>query len=267
MRPKTIADFHGEVRPSGEHLNYQVCPKCGHDGWKVYVNPLTGGWFCFAGRHNGGGMVEVGLPTDQITFALLELLYSQPTVPEWDEIDLPPWEPLSKSALRYLRNRNVSPESARTYGLVEWTDKFRIVIPYFYQGNLIYWNSRRYSTVGSGPSYLSAPGFKPLYFRHVSGSDQIALVEGVFDAWAVERAGISAVALGGKSLPSYLVRFLLTNTEKYGIIDVLLDADALNKALAIRNQLLSKRDVNLCTYPPGVDPADMTPDYIQELLK
>ena len=269
MRPKTLADFDSDVRPSGDHLRYQVCPVCGHDDWKVYVNPVTGGWFCFAGRHNGGGQIEIGAQSDRLTHTMLELLHAQSESPalEWDEIDLPPWVPLSKSALRYLKRRGISAEFAHTNGITEWADKFRLVIPYFYQGDLVYWNSRRYSKVnGAGPPYLTAPGRKPLYVRHVAGAERIVLVEGIFDAWAIERAGFSAIALGGKSLPAYLEKMCLTATSGYGIIDVLLDADALGNAFKIRNQLLSKRSVQIGTYLPGQDPADMSPDYLQELL-
>jgi hypothetical protein len=263
-----LDDFRGDCKPSGDQINFKYCPVCGHDGWKAYVNPLTGGWFCFAGIHNQGGKVEVGLPGDTAGQYLLDLLHAQPLgIPEWSETDLPPWEPLSKSALRYLASRQIDEAAARRYGLVEWTDHYRIVFPYFSNaGDMIFWTSRRYSkAVGYGPKYLAGPGPKPLYMRHVN-SGHLVLVEGVFDALSVERAGFAAAALGGKSLPRYLVTFLLTNAERYGIINVMLDADALAKSLGIRSQLMSKRVVKICAYPPGQDPAQMGPDRIQELI-
>lgn len=269
FRPESLSDFRGECRPSGEQINFQMCPVCGHTGWKLYVNPVTGAWFCFAGIHNRGGHVKVGLPTEARTSYLLELLRSQPEIPVWEETDLPPWEPLSKSALRYMKRKyDVDAETAKRRGMVEWTDHYRIVIPYFDSaGSLIFWTSRRYSeTVGQGPKYLTGPGTKPLYVRHAD-SDRLVLVEGVFDALSVERAGYAAAALGGKSLPKYLRPFLLTEAERYGIINVMLDTDALDKALGIRNQLLSKRNVAVCAYPPGQDPGDMSPEQIQEIIR
>ena len=267
-RPQHLSDFRGDCKPSGEQINFQHCPVCGDARGKLYVNPTTGAWFCFAGYHNRGGKVDVGLPSDGIGLHLLEMLRAQPEVPEWGEIDLSPWEPLSKSALRYLRSRAISQDFAQSHGMVEWTDHYRVVVPYFdAAGNLIFWTTRRYSKrVGTGPKYLAGPGTKPLYVRHAQ-SDHLVLVEGVFDALAVERAGYAAVALHGKSLPKYLVPLLLTTAADYGIINVMLDTDALDKSFGIRNQLLSKRTVRLCAYPPGKDPAMMTPEEIQELVR
>lgn len=263
MYPKTLSDFPGECRPSGEEINFQYCPVCGDHRWKLYVNPDTGNWFCFSGLHNAGGKIEVGLGSDEAGVRLLEMLRAQPVVPEWAELDLPPWEPLSKTALRYLHDRGVTDQEIRDLGLVEWTGYFRILIPYFHGGDLVFWNSRRYSEhAGMGPKYLAVPGKKPLYFLHAS-SRRVVLVEGVFDAMAVRRAGFAACALGGKSLPKYLVDLFLTGAARYGIINAMLDSDALAKAFGIRNQLLSKRNVGIWAYPPGKDPAMMTPDEIR----
>ena len=263
-----MSDFTGTCKSSGEHLNFKVCPVCGHDEFKVYVHPVTGWWFCFAGRHNRGGRIEVELPANERGAYLLELLKAEIPTVEWGEVELPLWEPLSKSALRYLCGRDIDEAYARRLGLVEWVDHYRVLVPYFGpSGELIFWTSRRYSkNIGEGPKYLAAPGTKPLYVLHVE-SDQLVLVEGVFDAMAVNRAGFAAVALHGKSLPRYLVKYLLTAAENYAIISIMLDTDALGAAFRARNQLLSQRAVNICAYPPGRDPAEMQPDEIREIVQ
>lgn len=270
MRPKTLADFTGPLKPSGLHLNYQICPVCGSDGYKVFVNPDTGGWNCFAGKCGARGYVDVGLDSnpDVAGRHILDLLApGEDLYPVFEEIEMPPWHELTGAALRYLKRRGVSLDYALHLGLREWEDKSRILFPYFdFEGNLIYWNSRRYSeTLGDGPKYLTAPGKHPLYWLDASHREKLVIVEGVMDAIKVWQSGYGAVALGGKSLPSYLRNSLLTGARRYETIDVLLDPDALDAALRLRSTLSDKLDVRVVPLTIA-DPGDMTPDEIKELL-
>jgi len=268
MRPTTLADFAGECKPSGQHICYKYCPVCGSDEYKLYVSPDTGLWKCFAGRHNAGGKVDIGQAADAYTQGqeLMDLLSGWQEPVTWDEIDLPPFEPLSKMARRYLRKRGVDDDMIKRLGLVEWEDRFRILFPFFSRsGSLIYWNSRRYSDhVGEGPKYYTADGKHPLY--ELRGAGPVVLVEGIFDALAVNRAGYHAVALGGKSLPKYLLPELLTLAADHDMINVLLDPDALAAALRIRDQLSDRKRVRIRVCPHGQDPGDMTPDEIKEII-
>ncbi len=294
--PLTLADFAGPCKPSGQHVCYQHCPVCGSDEWKLYVALDTGLWKCFAGRHNGGGKVDVGQADNPYTQGqeLMDLLDGWQEPVAWDEVELPEWEPLTKMAKRYLMRRDIDEGLRRRLGLVERVDKpFRILIPYFDRaGNMVYWNSRRYSKdIGSGPKYLTAPGKHPLYEqRHPvaaaslslfhekaegevdpdwvleTGNSTAVLVEGVFDSWAVAQAGYHAIALGGKSLPAYLANDLLTLTQQSAIIVVMLDSDALAAALQIRDQISHKREVRIVPCPPGRDPGDMSPEEIRRMI-
>lgn len=271
MKPTSLRDFSGECKPSGTQLNYRHCPVCGSDAWKVYLNPDNGMWLCFAGGCGAKGQVEVGLdaqPKAAGQHILDELYKHHDHGLEWEEVELPPWHELTFPARNYLRRRGVDDDLAASLGLVEWEDKARILVPYWNErGDLIYWNSRRYSDqLGEGPKYLTAPGKHPLYTRqgHL-GKQDVVVVEGVFDAFAVLRAGWDVVALGGKSLPSYLVKSLLTFTAGRGMI-VGLDSDALDASIRIRNQLSDRADVRIVTPPPGRDPGDMDPGQIEEML-
>ncbi len=293
--PESIADFVGPSKPSGQHICYKHCPMCGADDWKLYLAPDSGLWKCFAGRHNAGGRVDVGQSGSgyEQGQALMDLLSGWEETVEWGEIELPEWEPLSRSAQRYLIGRGIYEHLQRKLGLVEWTDKFRIIIPYFDRaGNMVYYNSRRYSEhVGSGPKYITAEGRHPLY-EQVPAKDDVlgelrlgtqrvsanvdalsvdwqpyaVLVEGVFDAWAVAAAGYHAVALGGKSLPDYLRQDLLTLTAGCGMIVVMLDSDALAAAYRIRDQISDQRQVKIVPLLPGQDPGSMEPQEIREVV-
>lgn len=266
-----MTQFSGDSRPSGDQINYRHCPKCGSDGWNTYLNPATGGWFCFAGHHHDGGRVDVGLDGDNPGAQLLRMLAAAPEYLEWPEVELPPYHELSRQASRYLDKRGIDSDMQRQLGLVEWEGQHRVIVPYFRNGDLVFWTSRRYSKrLGEGPKYWSQGGAKPLYrpFLRAAPSEKLVLVEGVFDALAVSRAGYHPVALGGKSLPAYHRKELLTLANGYGTIVVLLDEDALAKALELRDDLQARftQPVQLKVVPHGVDPGDMAPDQIRGLL-
>ena len=287
--PRTISDFRGECRESGDQLNYKDCPVCGSTAWKVFVDRTKGKWVCFGGRHPSpprggypGGNLKIEGSDDAPGAHILELLKAEDSVLEWGEMDLPDWEPLGNVAKLYLARRGIMENFRTALGLVEWTDKHRILIPYLDEaGQLIYYTSRRYSEqLGEGPKYLTAPGKHPLYFLGGITFEQtgkVVIVEGCFDAMKVSLAGYDAIALGGKSLPRYLesllIKFLLikllTDVHKCGIIYLLLDRDAMPQALRIRNLLTSKpgiKDVQIRLCPHGMDPGDMTPDQIRRIL-
>lgn len=283
MIPRTLSDFPGECKPSGEQINYKHCPICGSTAWKVFVDPAKGKWVCFGGRHPApphggypGGNLKIEGHDDAPGKHILDLLAPEDSVVEWGEVELPDFEPLSNMAISYLEWRGISVEVATTLGLVEWTDKHRILIPYFDDtGQLVFYTSRRYSkNLGEGPKYLTAPGKHPLY--ELTGTSLGAvcgttvIVEGCFDAMKVALAGYDAIALGGKSLPRYLERLLLTSVRGYDIISILLDRDAAAQALRLRGLLSSKPgigQVRVRFCPHNLDPGSMTPEQIREVLR
>jgi hypothetical protein len=269
MLPTSLSEFGGPSRESGDNIVFQICPVCGSNRWKTYVNPQTGGWYCHAPEHSGGGVVDVGIPTHERGAAILDqLCRANPAEKHaWVEVGLPAWEPLSAGAVRYLARRGITPEHATRLGLVEMEDRMRVVVPYFGpSGEIIYWNARSYSNMEEGPKYLAASGKHPLYIRPSwRPSDTVVLVEGVFDAINVEKhTGLAVAAIGGKALPSYLYPDLLDMASDR--IVVLLDSDAFADALKLRQKLVTKRHVEAVWLPVGLDPADLTGDELRELL-
>lgn len=281
MRPRTLADFQGECRPSGQQLNFRVCPVCGSESWKLYLNPETGFWFCHAGAHQGGGAVEIGTLSQASLEgkAILQMLNPAARVPDppTAEVDLPEWEPLSDRARRYLHRRGLSDESIARWGLVEWVDQYRVLIPYFSQsGQLVYYNSRRYSdNLGDGPKYKGMPGRHPLYVPDRRGRGKVVVVEGAFDAMAVrERTPYHVVALGGKSLPKYLRTplrdevFSAILLKDGGEVVICLDGDAIGDSLQLLNKIPPLRGitVRMAVLENGEDPASITPERLREVL-
>lgn len=270
MQPKTLADFTGDWYPSGGQMNFQHCPVCGSDEKKVYVDPKTGAWVCFefCGK---GGYIDVGLDDAAPGADLLALLDPTPEVVVWSETELPPWEPLSITAVRYLMGRGIGDWESKRLGLVEWVEHGRILIPYFSEGELIFWTSRLYSDFlpEGAKKYWGQPGHKPLYVPQgmdPTGSDSLTLVEGVFDAIRVAQAGCPVVAVGGKTLPAWLSKNFLTLANKYGIINVMLDEDALDKALGIQDFLSARTSIPVNVVPIPGDPGDLPKHEIRRLL-
>lgn len=266
--PKSLSDFGGPSRPSGDQVCFMICPVCGSRKWKVYVNPLTGLWWCHAPEHGGGGAVDVGSPLTGQGRAILDLLEGQPAVVEnvWPEVSLPAWTELSWRARRYLRRRGIDDDTATRLGIVEMADRMRVVVPYFGpSGGIIYWTARSYSDLEEGPKYLAASGKHPLYvLPNWHPQPDAIVVEGVFDAISISQAtGKMAIALGGKACPRYLRGDVLALVRDS--ITVCLDADAFADALKLRNSLATKRNVSLALLPPGEDPSSMG-EAIKEVL-
>ncbi|KPJ97086.1 MAG: hypothetical protein AMJ55_00265 [Gammaproteobacteria bacterium SG8_15] len=269
---RTLEDFIGPTRTSGTQINFQFCPVCGSDKWKVYVDPVSGRWYCFAGGHSGGGRVEVGLPQEGVGRQILEQLNGNSrgeSRTEWPEIQLPPFMELSSRAVRYLRARGLSDETIRFAKLVEWDhpDKLRVLFPFFGpEKQIIYWSSRTYSSLDQSPKYLTAPGKHPFYvLPEWRQEKERVVVEGVMDALAVYQwTRLPVLALCGKSLPRYLeAAFTSLITESARL---LLDGDALRSSLRLRTRLSSRRDIRITPLPVGQDPADLGPE-LEEYLR
>lgn len=259
MYPKRYDDFVGPVRDSGTQSNFKDCPACGDTRWKVYVDPVTGKWFCFA--HNGGGCVETDMHADIWATNILEQLSGHTRHSErqdWPERELPKWEPLSKRALRYLSSRGINKELAVRLGIVEMVERLRVVVPFFGPtGRIIYWSARAYSLQEEGPKYLGAGGRHPLYvLPGWQRQEELVVVEGVFDAIAVaQHYGGTVAALSGKSLPLYLQPELLGLVSRR--IIMLLDSDALDAAMKLQARLAGRIRVDVVPLPPGEDPASL----------
>jgi len=267
MSTFTWSDLRGDPRPSGNQLVYEHCPVCGHGGWKFYVNPDTGGWFCFAGSHNSGGFIvpQVTWGDCSMTKLLQQMVQEATAVAEWPEIEVPSPKPLGELAHCYLYRRGISPNYARILGLCEsYCYPGRVVIPVFWRGTMVYWTARAYTDVY--PKYLSAPGKRPLYV--VLPEDNIpspvVLVEGPFDAIRVAQAGYTGVALLGKTLPAHCRSILQFTVPENTPVKILLDNDqATAHAVRLANQLYGQfEDVRIHLLPnqykdPGCTPVEV----------
>ena len=267
---KTMDDLTGMCKPSSSQVCYQICPVCKDNRWKFYIDPESGKWFCFSGSHYDGGILEVRLNAESsYTEQILNIMYP-PTVEdiEYKDIFMPPFKHLSDEANEYLLMRNVSEVQIQSYRMVEQLDEPRIIIPFTEYGVITYWTARAYSTTG-GPKYVYPTGIdRRLFFTHRKDQLNLVIVEGVFDALAVEVAGYSAVALGGKTITDAMAECLMEHAYGYEHVAIMLDADALGDAIQLKTELelaIGGGDVLIrpCT---AKDPGSMFPGEIREVI-
>lgn len=247
----TWADFNGACRPSGTEVNYQTCPACKDERWHFYVSTKTGGYHCFKCGFSG----YAALGAEQVVAR-----WEDQPEPEWRPIDLPSTAPLGPEAERYLAERNVDPQYARiVLGLSDWPERKRIVIPYRNEtGAPIYWVARSYT--GADPKYLKPPGRQPLYVvsHSLVPQDTVVVVEGVFDAWAVDLLGYKAVALVAKTLPRHLEQSMWDLILPRQRVLVCLDGDALADGMKLAAHLAQRHNnVSQIVLESGQDPASM----------
>lgn len=277
MRPKFLDDFTGEYRPSGEQRNYRRCPVCGGTAYKLYVDPVSGRWICFAGGCKAAGRVHVG---DGVASLRERLFARKRGVPEFEPIEMPETNALTEQWSKMLCAR-YHLEHPERYLLRRGTGDLagRIVIPYAdRKGDFIFWNAR--TTCGETPKYLAMTGAKPLYVpdyvhRKWCEASRIVLVEGPFDALSLhDRFSTRAVALGGTSISDAQfaeLRRLVTVDGAHKAVRILLDSAALGEAIKLKRKLaglLPQHDVQIRQLPAGVkDPAAASAAQLEGCLQ
>jgi hypothetical protein len=219
-------------------------PLCGRDYYTVSQNMETGAWHCYG--CGSSGSTDVGLSGDSLLARLRPVLGDI----KWPEMALPEWHHWARTALKYLRERGIA-DPAR-FGIVEVVDSTRILIPYFGpDGDIIYYVTRWFVDDGR-PKYVGAPGSKPPFVLPDwrSYDEEVAFMEGPVDAIVYHIAtGNPVIALGGTSLPDYLVHVI--DDLARGGRRVVLDHDALSKGL----QLVQDLGADIQRLPVGEDPA------------
>jgi DNA primase len=101
------------------------------------------------------------------------------------------------------------------------------------------------------PKYMAAPGKHHLYVlpEWTKYEDEVTFVEGVFDAIAhFQATGKPTVAIGGKTLPPYLLPEI--EDVSAGKRTMMLDADALKYSIRLARQLGG----GFTVLPDGEDP-------------
>jgi hypothetical protein len=184
-------------------------------------------------------------------------------------IDLPPGFVLlnmgdsqwGKSARNYIKKRgfDIDQLSLKGFGYcISGKYQGYIIMPFYYSGNLVYFNARRY--LSNGPKFNNPEieevgiGKSQLIYNidALGLYDEVKIVESVLNA---ETLGDDVISTGGKIISNYQTSIIIKSPVKK--ITMILDPDALresiNEALALSDYKL----VRIVQLPEGKDVNDL----------
>tara|TARA_R100001594_G_scaffold88166_1_gene122465 strand:+ start:4744 stop:5748 length:1005 start_codon:yes stop_codon:yes gene_type:complete len=294
-----VGSIQAEI-DNGEELRV-ICPFCDDHKGKMYINTVKRTVFCQKCRYGVGvGFVRFmseaeGIPKHQMMMRLVQssayigadvnsLLDSvmstgeDADAPEDDlilkahSIDLPDGSMQLfrgrnlhrlRAAERYLRGR-LSEEQCTRDRFYVWRN--RVLIPTHFAGEIVTWVARDL-TGKSNRKYMTPTGVSQglwiFGWDRIRNNDDVVIVEGCFDAYAVERAGYACGASFGKHLTDVQCDLL----SRFGRITVLYDQDAIasSRESALR---LERRgvDVRVGILRHG-DPDSYTKDDLRSVIE
>jgi len=178
---------------------------------------------------------------------------------------------LAKMARRYLINRgfNIEELSKKGYGYGTKGEYLGyIIIPFFYEGSLVYYNTRAF--VKDGVKYKN-PGMEDsgvaksmiLYNRDsLFIYDKIYLVEGALNA---DTLGDQGIATGGKKISKYQISDIVRSPVSKVVI--LLDPDAYEESVKLSFDLIEHKEIKLVKLPSETDVNDLGKSKTMRLIK
>lgn len=178
---------------------------------------------------------------------------------------------VGKSARKFMSRRgfDIKELSLQGIGYCSKGDyRFRIIIPFYQKGKLIYFNARQFIDIGAKfknpPIELFGIG-KSLLIYNVDALwvyNKIYIVESATNALTL---GPKAIGMGGKKLSAYQISMILKSPCKYVII--LLDPDAWLEAINLALRLCNHKQVKLIKLPPEKDVNDIGKKATLKLIK
>lgn len=142
--------------------------------------------------------------------------------------------------------------------------RFRIIIPYFLDGELINFIARDV-TGKAEKKYLACPNnravlpIKSTFYNIDRVNRQAVIVEGVTDVWAI---GSGAIAASGSLITNE--QLLLLREKGVRKVHLVFDEDAANKVDRYANKLSTLLEVEIHDLKNG-DPAEQPPQVIKEI--
>lgn len=177
---------------------------------------------------------------------------------------------LAKSARAYVKRRgfNVSELSSKGWGYCN-KDKYfgYLIIPFYFEGKLIYFNARAF--LSNGPRYnnpdtdITGIGKSMIIYN----KDALYMYKSVFlceGAINAETMGDKAVSFGGKYVSRYQINDIIKSPVEKLII--LLDPDALDKALDLALKVIDYKKVKLVKLPEGNDVNDLGKSKVLSII-
>jgi DNA primase len=227
------------------------CPFCHHHKKKLQINLNTQNYHCWVCDAKGRSLIGLlkRLNSDTSDIRVIYDIYGETTnytsYTQSDEpapkLHLPPEfrsllhqpkgvNPEFGQAMYYLHKRGIDKMLIKRYN-IGYCDSGvyggRIIIPsYDEEGELNYFEARTYRE-GVALKYKKPPINRNviMFENQISWKDEITLVEGVFDAFAIRR---NAIPILGKYVPKKLTdRIFMEGVKR---INIILDNDAVNES-------------------------------------
>ena len=251
--------YHGAFT---EHGEIYTCWKCGcHKTIETLIE--------LSGRDYYGVKILIEEYDDQLS--LIRTLHKKKSC---GENLILPGSTLDKPYRDYLIKRKFDPDILiKKYGITaggpvgEW--KFRIIIPIYYEGQLVSWQGRditgqqelRYKTLSTEKSVVDPKSI--LYDIDNCKKDYIGVCEGVFDKF---RLGDDFVATLGTSMRESQYRLLSIYKKIYIVFDPEETAQLRAKKVAERLSIFGIK-VEIVNTELDHDPGDMTEEEAKNLRK
>lgn len=275
-------------------LKIQVCPLCGDDRAKFGVNIGYNRTNCFRCEgHPSAIQLAMDLEgfkeySDLLNFLSdgdftyynykeevveIKAIKSDTAFPEgYRRIEEKPTSTLGKSATRYLKKRGFDIRAVRMkgWGYCNTGDFFgHIILPMYYDGKLVYYNARRW--IGVGPKYKNpntddtgvGKSFITYNREALFMYKKVYLCEGVFNAETVSSE--QGIATSGKALSRYQINDILKSPVEQ--VMIILDPDALDKAIQVAEILCYYKKVKIITLPEKTDPNDLGRKKTLEIIR
>lgn len=173
---------------------------------------------------------------------------------------------LAKSARAYVKKRGFDIEQVSKMGWGYGTkDKYLgyLIIPFHEHGELVYFNARLF--IGNGPRYnnpeVSESGLGKSFI--IYNKDALEIYKSVFlceGAINAQTMGERGIAMGGKAVSRFQVNEILRSSVERIII--LLDPDAMDRAIDLALQLVNFKKVKVVKLPDGKDCNDLGKDSV-----
>lgn len=168
---------------------------------------------------------------------------------------------LGKMARKYVLSRGFDLDDLVDMGIGYCTEgdyKGYIIIPFYRNGVLIYYNARIF--FGDGPKYNNpnTEDFgvgKNLLIYNIEALflyNKVFLFEGAFNALTIGEQGISS---GGKHLSPYQISLIIKSPVEKVVI--MLDDDAYEKAINLALELVPYKKVKVIKFPYKIDANDL----------